>query len=129
MQPRVAQIVFIIRLLSIDDKGTDLVRNLVEIGTGEGKSLTLACVSAVMALLGFDVSCVCYSQYLSRREYQSFEYLFKLLRIGDYIHYHTFNELCEQVINEYGDVREMVETIIVGKSSPVKTLSTYSSKR
>ena len=42
MQPRVVRIVSIIRLLSVDDKGSHLVRHLVEIGTGEGKSLILA---------------------------------------------------------------------------------------
>ena len=120
MQPRVAQIVSIIRLLSIDDKGTHLVRNLVEIGTGEGKSLTLAVASCIMALLGFDVYCACYSQYLSRRDYQSFEDLFKLLRITNYIHYGTFNELCEQVINKDGNIREMVENMVLGKQSGVQ---------
>ena len=65
-------------MLSINDSGSDLIRNLVEIGTGEGKSLTLAVASCILALLGFNVSCACYSEYLSRRDYQSFENLFKL---------------------------------------------------
>ena len=104
----------------IDDTGSYLVRNLVEIGTGEGKSSTLACAFAVMTLLGFDVCCACYSQYLSRRDHQSFKDLFKLLRLTDYTHYGTFDEVCEQVINEDGNVREMIETITVGKSSAVK---------
>ena len=36
-QPKAAQVVSILRLLSIDDTGSELVRNLIQIGTGEGK--------------------------------------------------------------------------------------------
>ena len=75
-QPRVAQVVSILRLLSIDDKGTKLQRNFIEIGTGEGESLTLAVTSCILALLGFDVSCACYSGYLSKRDYVQYESLF-----------------------------------------------------
>ena len=57
-QPRDAQIVPILRLLSIDDKGTKFQRNLIGIGVGGGKSLTLAVTSCILALLGFDVSCM-----------------------------------------------------------------------
>ena len=117
MQPRVAQIVSIIRLLSIDDKASYFITNLVEIGADEGKSLTLAFASCIMALLGIDVYCACYSQHLSRRDYQSYKNLFKLLRITDYIHYGTFNEFCQQVINKDGNIREMVENMVLRKQS------------
>ena len=39
--------------------------NMVQIKTGEGKSITLAAVSIVFSLHGFEVSCACYSEYLS----------------------------------------------------------------
>jgi preprotein translocase subunit SecA len=39
--------------------------NLVQIKTGEGKSVTLAVVSMIFALNGFEVKCACYSKYLS----------------------------------------------------------------
>jgi len=39
--------------------------NLVQIKTGEGKSVTLAVLSIVFALYGFEVNCACYSEYLS----------------------------------------------------------------
>ena len=112
-QPRTAQIVSIIRLLSIDDIGSNMVRNLVQIGTGEGKSLTLAVASCILALLQFDVSCACYSARLSRRDENSFKDLFSVLGVSNRIHYGTFNELCEMVINEDGNVREMVENAVL----------------
>ena len=50
--------------------------NLVQIKTGEGKSITLAVVSMILALHGFEIKCACYSKYLSQRDYQSFEPMF-----------------------------------------------------
>ena len=114
MQPRAAQVVSIFRLLSIDNKDDDqFVRHLVEIGTGEGKSLTLAVASCIWALMGFDVSCVCYSKYLSQRDFNSFENLFALLRVKKYIHYGTFDQLCERTINAHGNIRTLVENAIL----------------
>ncbi|ETO14908.1 hypothetical protein RFI_22460 [Reticulomyxa filosa] len=138
LQPHVAQIIAIFRMLGIDkNKGIirslqkkidekrprfisgwigskpRLVSNLVQIGTGEGKSITLAVASCVLALLGFDVSCASYSEYLSRRDFKSFEPLFNAFGVVDHIHYDTFNKLCERIINEGGDVRKLVENLII----------------
>ena len=41
-----------------------------------GKSITLAITSIVLALLGFSVDCVCYSKYLSERDYNDFKDIF-----------------------------------------------------
>ncbi|CAF1449615.1 unnamed protein product, partial [Rotaria sp. Silwood1] len=76
-QPHAAQIISIFRML----------------GTGEGKSITLGSMSCILALLGFDVRCACYSQYLSQRDYQAFVPLFDSLGLLNYIHYGTFNKL------------------------------------
>lgn len=50
------------RLLGIGYKNSKgLFSNLVELGTGEGKSIVLAAVSTIFALFGFKVKCACYS--------------------------------------------------------------------
>eukprot|EP01083_Nonionella_stella_P004720 13717_1 len=90
-----------------------LMPNLVEIGTGEGKSLTLAVSSAVLALLGFHVDCACYSKYLSVRDYKDFESLFISLDIHHHIKYGTFNELSENIINEDGNIRDIVTDLML----------------
>ena len=111
-QPKAAQKVSVLRLLSVDNKKSKLARHLVQIGTGEGKSLTLAVTSCILALVGYQVSCACYSEYLSSRDYVDFESLFTKLGIGDHINYGTFNQLCERIINENGNVRQMVESLV-----------------
>jgi len=76
------------------------IRNhLVEVKTGEGKSLILAVAITVFAFLGFDVYAACYSKHLINRDYNEFKELFELLSISKKIHYGTIEELCETVIN------------------------------
>jgi hypothetical protein len=46
--------------------------HLVQVGTGEGKSIILAVTAAVLAVIGFEVNVACYSQYLTERDFESF---------------------------------------------------------
>ena len=57
--------------------------------TGEGKSIILGILAAYFAFIGYNVDVVCYSPYLSERDYKSFENLFKELKIEDKIKYAT----------------------------------------
>ena len=117
IQPHAAQVVSIFRMLGIGDKNEQLVNNLVQIGTGEGKSITLGATATILALLGFEVRCACYSEYLSQRDYSAFLPLFDSLGLLEYIHYGTFNKLCEAIINENGNIRQRVEEFIVNDSN------------
>lgn len=92
----------------------------MQIKTGEGKSLTLAVTAAVLALLGKEVYSACYSSYLSDRDYHNFLFLFERLGVVKNIHYGTFQKLAEHVINENGDVRELVNNIVTGAPLTLK---------
>jgi hypothetical protein len=94
------------------DRDTSLKNNFVQIGTGEGKSFILAVNSTVLALIGFDVYCVCYSEYLSDRDFQTFKSLFGILNLTEKINYGTFNKICENMINSKGDVRSIVQKMV-----------------
>ncbi len=74
---------------------SDIRNNLVQIKTGEGKSVTLAVISIILALHGFEIKCACYSKYLSERDYEAFSPLFRELNLQDKITYGTFNEIAE----------------------------------
>ncbi|ETO30348.1 hypothetical protein RFI_06774, partial [Reticulomyxa filosa] len=113
VQPHPAQVISIFRMLGVEEKKTGLTNHLIQIGTGEGKSVTLAVTCCMLALFGFDVSCASYSEYLSNRDFKSFEQLFNILGVIDHIHYGTFNKICERIINEGGDVRKLVENLIL----------------
>jgi hypothetical protein len=115
LRPHAAQVVAVFRLFGLDAPGAAaLDRHLVQIGTGEGKSVTLAVAACVLALLGAEVSAACYSEYLSRRDHEAFLFLFRALRVEGAVRYGTFNALCEMEINEGGDIREVAERLIRG---------------
>ena len=89
-----------------------LRNNLIQIGTGEGKSVTLAVTVIVLALLGFDTYCVCFSDYLSKRDFDAFKSLFEKLNLLEFIHYGTFNQICENTINRIGNIRNIVGDLL-----------------
>ena len=112
LQPHAAQVISIFRLLGIGEKKEILKNHLIQIGTGEGKSVTLAITATVFALFGLDVSCACYSSYLSERDYEAFKGLFDTLNVSKNIHYGNFNKLNEDALNINGDIRKSVRNFI-----------------
>ncbi|CAF0947135.1 unnamed protein product [Adineta steineri] len=145
LMPHVGQIIAIFRLLGIGYEnfrtvgghrvpGTtniskDLVNNLVELGTGEGKSVVLAITACVFALTGLDVNCSCYSDVLSTRDKNDFTSVFRALGIEEYIEYGTFNKLCEQLLNEQCNVREKVREMTLTNQTTTVTSDTSRRKR
>jgi energy-coupling factor transporter ATP-binding protein EcfA2 len=89
--------------------------HMAEIKTGEGKSVVLACVAAVIALLGFDVDIACYSKYLSDRDAEAFKFMFEDCGIQDRIFYGTFKELGERLLDRHKTLRPLVSAVIKSK--------------
>jgi hypothetical protein len=61
------------------------------------------------------VSCACYSEYLSTRDYESLEFLFKALDVQAFVSYCTLVKLCEGEINKKVNIREKVTAVIIGE--------------
>lgn len=118
--PHPAQIISIFRILSLEknSKKNEFVNNLVQIGTGEGKSITLAISAIVLALLGFEVNCACYSEYLSKRDRVAFDKLFTMLGVDKVITYGTFDKLSERLINKKIDIRATVHNYVKEDALP-----------
>ncbi|KAL4489791.1 hypothetical protein ABPG72_022431 [Tetrahymena utriculariae] len=107
-KPHAGQVVSIFRLLGLGYEKESLYNNLVQIGIGEGKSVILAITSIIFALYDIDIYCACYSEYLSQRDYNSFLQLFNTIGITSNIKYGIFNKICEQIINQHGQIRDLV---------------------
>eukprot|EP00052_Salpingoeca_macrocollata_P025734 m.234579 g.234579 ORF g.234579 m.234579 type:complete len:2885 (+) comp22475_c0_seq2:54-8708(+) len=122
MKPHAAQVISIFRLFSLDSEDIQIENHLVEIGTGEGKSITIAVTAIILALFGFEVSAACYSEYLSQRDRAAFDGIINILGVGEAVHYGTFNQLCEQIINAEGQVRTAVEEVITRGAAPTKKM-------
>lgn len=123
LQPHAAQVISILRLLGFDSDVNramalrDLVTNhLVQIRTGEGKSITLAISAILFALSGYDVSVACYSEYLSVRDHSDFKAMFSEFKVQEKIHYSTFHQGCDALINDGSDIRTDVADMLAGRS-------------
>ncbi|CAF4983507.1 unnamed protein product, partial [Rotaria sp. Silwood1] len=140
LMPHVGQVIAIFRLLGIGYENykkiighkvpftrkisDDLINNLVQVGTGEGKSVVMAITACVFALTGVDVNCSCYSEVLSARDKNDFASVFRALGIEERIEYGTFNKLCEQLLNEQCNVREKVRDMIATNQSTLPATDT-----
>ncbi|CAM4828535.1 unnamed protein product [Rotaria magnacalcarata] len=120
VKPHQTQIVSILCMLGINDKKEHLKNRVVEIGIGEGKSLIVAVTACVLALLGFDIRCVCYNEDLCQRSSNEFSYLFQTLGITEYIRYVTFNKLCEELINENGRTCQLIKQLVLSNSNHLR---------
>ena len=83
--------------------------HLIQVKTGEGKSVLLGVLATLLAVMGCEVDCVCYSQYLSRRDKAAFSKVFEAFGVEDMVKYDTFHQLAEQRINCNGNVRNLTD--------------------
>jgi hypothetical protein len=95
----------------------------IQIGTGQGKSVTLAVASLVLALLGMNVDCICYSPYLSDRDHENFMDLFMEFGMKDFIFYDTYENQCETYVREKtaslgGNVSEVIRHLFDNNQLP-----------
>lgn len=132
MAPHAGQVLSLLRLFGTGfaegQEKRSLENQLVQLKTGEGKSVVIAVAACVLALLGCDVSCACYSSTLSSRDAASFAQVFDLIGVGERIHYGTFDQLCESVINEHGQIRKAVKNLIEN-GTPARREQTQAHKR
>lgn len=89
IKPHCIQILTLLCLTGYGKKSQDLENHVMQIRTGEGKSIALGGGAGLLALLGFRVRCVCYSQYLSQRDFKAFSTLFDALGVQNRIIYST----------------------------------------
>jgi preprotein translocase subunit SecA len=78
--------------------------HLIQILTGEGKSITLGMGSTILAMIGYNIDVVCYSSYLSERDYNSFKHIFEAFKLVDKIKYGTFTEIADSLLVKGGDI-------------------------
>jgi Mg-chelatase subunit ChlD len=95
--------------------GEDFNNHLIEILTGQGKSYVLCVLSITMALLDFQVDCVCYSKILRDRDHAAFVDLFNDFGIQAKIDYCTFSQLARREFMSAGDVATGTQSLLDNK--------------
>lgn len=124
LTPHCAQVLTLLQMLGYTSNNGSLERQLMQIRTGEGKSLILGVGSIILALLGFRVRCVCYSEYLSNRDYKLFAELFTGFGVAPLVKYSTITQYSEDLTKRKGNIRELTLAMIRGEFS---TSATYTS--
>ncbi|KAL9706716.1 hypothetical protein quinque_010234 [Culex quinquefasciatus] len=89
-KPHCIQILCVLRLLGADSGEKGVSKHLAQVLTGQGKSLVLALIAAVLALTGHQVQLVCYNDYLVKRDAKDF--------IEDAVKYNTYREMANAMI-------------------------------
>lgn len=114
VQPHCCQILSIFVLLGLQDASEmSSDGHLIQVKTGQGKSVLLGVLATLLAVMGYDVDCVCYSEYLSSRDEESFAAVFNAFNVTDSVKYGTFNGLAEASINAKGDVRQLTNDVLL----------------
>lgn len=74
----------------------------------------------MLALLGFRVRTVCYSEYLSNRDFELFKEIFDRFGLTDYIKYSQITVYAEDLTAAKGDIRRLTESLLRDTLSPSK---------
>ena len=136
--PNVLQVLAVFRMLGFDIKTSDpetylsheynidnLKHHFLEILTGEGKSIVIAIAAAVLAILGNTVHCMCYSDYLCKRDYEEFRRLFDELCIGARITWDTYENHCERILSGSSCMRMRLACAITKGAAPESVSGMY----
>lgn len=95
-QPHVVQTLACLRMLGYDFSRDALNSHLLQVRTGEGKSVIQGTCAVVFALLGFKIHGICYSEYLTTRDYADFFKLFQAFKVQNRIEYSTITSFSEK---------------------------------
>ena len=109
------QILACLRLLGFDCKNASLSSHLMRIRTGEGKSIIVGLCAVVLSLLGFTSRCVCYSEYLSNRDFQDFLCVFQRFKVEDRVSYSKITKFSEDRALARGNLRQFTEDLLLGR--------------
>ena len=131
MKPHNIQIMTLLCMFGCGASNSSSLRSqLMQIRTGEGKSMILGAAAAIFGLLGFQVRCVCYSEYLSNRDYELFRDVFGHFGLLESINYSMITTLSEEATAAKGNIREMTLSLMRGNQSTdqeTNSLSTITS--
>ncbi|KAK3272875.1 hypothetical protein CYMTET_18851 [Cymbomonas tetramitiformis] len=117
IRPHTIQILTILRLFGYDtdDKESKLTGHMMQIRTGEGKSMILGASSTLFGLLGFSVRCVCYSNDLSMRDRDLFQDLFSAFGVAHCIKYSRITDYSEDTMKAKGNLRTLTLDLLCGR--------------
>lgn len=111
--PHNIQVLAVLKMVGYGGKTSHgLANQLLKVRTGEGKSLILGSSATLFAMLGFRVRCVCYSSYLSSRDFQEFSQTFEDFRVKEFVKYSQISTYSEDLVARQGDIRSLTAKLL-----------------
>jgi hypothetical protein len=134
LQPHGAQILTVMRLLGLGSTkltGMGSMNHLAQVSTGEGKSISLGFLAAMFALFGVSVHVVCFSPYLSQRDYNAFKGLFVELNVDNHISYVDVGKLCNDMMQKelFPNTRTLMVDYLKGKKSTFSMFGSFTTSK
>lgn len=124
--PHSSQIVAILLLFGLG-RSQALQNQLIEVKTGEGKSVISAGAAIAFSLVGFQVHVGCYTPYLAERDQLIFAELYEQFGLKNQIVYGDFSQIFELFIQDIGDIRSLV--LSFAKKQPPNCITSTASKK
>ena len=116
MKPHNIQVLTLLCMFGCASLQADsLESQLMQIRTGEGKSIILGAAAVLLSLFGFRVRCVCYSEYLSTRDYNLFSQIFEAFHLENLVTYSKITTLSEDSTARKGNIRVLSEKLFRGE--------------
>ncbi|XP_058464006.1 uncharacterized protein LOC131438187 [Malaya genurostris] len=124
LSPHCIQILCILKLLSIDNSSENVTNKLAQVLTGQGKSLILGMIAALLALMGHNIRTVCYNRGLVTRDQMSFQQFFSYFGIQKNIVYGTYEDMANALLNvevngEKKGLRDLVSDLLLEEKKSV----------
>jgi len=111
--PHNIQVLAVLKMFGYGGTRTHGLDNqFMQVRTGEGKSLLLGSSATLFAMLGFRVRCVCYSSYLSSRDFREFASTFAAFRVKEFIKYSQIAAYSEDLVARQGDIRSLTADLL-----------------
>jgi hypothetical protein len=115
MKPHNIQVMTLLCMFGCGSSGSSSLQSqLMQIRTGEGKSMILGAAAVIFGLLGFQVRCICYSEYLSNRDYELFHDVFRYFGLLGSINYSKITTLSEETTAAKGNIRGLTLSLMHG---------------
>jgi ankyrin repeat protein len=119
-QPHASQAMSVMLLFGMDRSNESVKNHLLQVKTGEGKSVITAAAAIAFALLGYEVHVACYNPWLARRDERDFNKLFNQFDLVNVIKYGDFSYHVDQLITRMGDLRALGYQLIKGENAAGK---------
>ena len=116
--PHNVQVTAVLRLLGIASPELAIENHVMEVRTGEGKSVILGALATVLAILGFEVRCVCHSESVGERNRDLFRNVFVAFGVESRIVYSKINTMSEASLSATRDIRQLTTDLIKRGKSP-----------